>query len=366
MGIPEKIKAIKDEMHKTQINKATERHIGLLKAKLAKLTREQDESKQRKVGKVRGESFDVRRSGDATVVFIGFPSVGKSTLLNSLTNAKSKIAKYQFTTLTVVPGMMEHRSAKIQILDLPGIIEGASSGKGLGKRVLSVARNADLVLLVLDVFHPNHIVLRKELRNIGIRIDEQPPDVIVEKTSSGGIGVNTQVKLMKISENLIKDILRVYDINNARVIVREDVTDEQFIDVLENRTYVRSLIVMNKIDLVNQNFINELQDKIKIDFIPISADANINIEALKEEIFNTLNFIRIYMRPKNGKPDYDQPLITRNDSTVLAVCNKIHRNMKNEFRYAMVWGKSVKFGGQKVGMNHVLLDEDVLTIVKKL
>ena len=72
------------------------------------------------------------------------------------------------------------------------------------------------------------------------------------------------------------------------------------------------------------------------------------------------------MRPKNGKPDYDQPLITRNDSTVLAVCNKIHRNMKNEFRYAMVWGKSVKFGGQKVGMNHVLLDEDVLTIVKKL
>ena len=190
--------------------------------------------------------------------------------------------------------------------------------------------------------------------------------MIVEKTSSGGIGVNTQVKLMKISENLIKDILRVYDINNARVIVREDVTDEQFIDVLEDRTYVRSLIVMNKIDLVNQDFINELQDKIKIDFIPISADSNINIEALKEAIFNTLNFIRIYMRPKNGKPDYDQPLITRNDSTVLAVCNKIHRNMKNEFRYAMVWGKSVKFGGQKVGMNHVLLDEDVLTIVKKL
>jgi len=367
MGIPEKIQAIKDEMRKTQVNKATEHHLGLLKAKLARLRKELEESKQRKTGKARGESFDIRRAGDATVVLIGLPSVGKSTLLNQLTNAKSKIATYQFTTLTVVPGMMEYRGAKVQILDLPGIIEGASSGKGLGKRVLAVARNADLVLLILDVFHPNHSeLLKKELRNIGIRVDEQPPDVVIEKTSSGGINVNAQVKLKKISENLIKDILRVYDIHNARVIVREDLTDEQLIDVLaENRSYVRSLAVLNKIDLVNQGFINEIQDGRKTDFIPISADANVNIEALKETIFNKLNFIRIYMRPKNGEPDYKEPLITRNGSTVLEVCNKIHRNMKDEFRYAMVWGKSVKFGGQKVGINHRLLDEDVLTIVKK-
>ncbi len=367
MGIPEKIQAIKDEMHRTQINKATEHHLGLLKAKLAKLRRELEESRQSKTGKARGESFDIRRAGDATVVLIGFPSVGKSTLLNRLTNAKSKIAAYQFTTLTVVPGMMEYRGARIQILDLPGVIEGASSGKGLGKRVLSVARNADLILLILDVFNPTHAeLLKKELRNIGIRVDEKPPDVVIEKTASGGITVNAQVKLKKISENLIKDILRVYGIHNARVIVREDLTDEQLIDVLvENRTYATSLTVLNKIDLVNQGFINEIQDGTKTNFIPTSADANVNIEALKEEIFNKLNFIRIYMRPKNGEPDYEEPLITRNGSTILEVCNKIHRNMRDEFRYAMVWGKSVKFGGQKVGMNHRLFDEDVLTIVKK-
>lgn len=368
MGIPEKIQAIKDEMHKTQVNKATEYHLGLLKAKLAKLRRELEENKQRKTGKAKGESFDIRRAGDATVVLIGLPSVGKSTLLNRLTNAKSKIASYRFTTLTVVPGMMEYRGAKIQILDLPGIIEGASSGKGLGKRVLSVARNADLVLLILDVFSPTHAeLLKKELRNIGIRVDEQPPDMLIEKTSSGGISVNAQIELKKISENLIKDILRVYGMHNARVIVREDLTDEQLIDVLaENRSYVRSLSVLNKIDLVNKGFISEIQDNLKkADFIPISADANVNIEALKEAIYNKLNFIRIYMRPKNGEPDYKEPLITMNGSTIMEVCNKIHRSMKDDFRYAMVWGKSVKFGGQKVGINHRLLDEDVLTIVKK-
>ena len=75
MGIPEKIKAIQDEMAKTQINKATEHHLGLLRAKIAKLKREQEERKSKKGAKTDG--FDVKRSGDATVVFIGFPSVGK-------------------------------------------------------------------------------------------------------------------------------------------------------------------------------------------------------------------------------------------------------------------------------------------------
>jgi hypothetical protein len=99
--------------------------------------------------------------------------------------------------------------------------------------------------------------------------------------------------------------------------------------------------------------------------VPVSADAELNMEALKETIYNKLSFIRIYMRPKNGEPDFKEPLITRNGSTILEVCNKIHRSMKDDFRYAMVWGKSVKFGGQKVGMTHQLLDEDILTIVKK-
>ena len=68
MGIPEKIQAIKDEMSKTQINKATEHHVGLLKAKLAKLKREQEEVKSRSSGSSVG--FDVKRTGDATVVCV--------------------------------------------------------------------------------------------------------------------------------------------------------------------------------------------------------------------------------------------------------------------------------------------------------
>ena len=366
MGIPEKIKAIQDEMAQTKVNKATEHHLGLLKAKIAKLKREQEENLAKKRG-VKSDGFDVRRSGDATVVFIGLPSVGKSTLLNKLTDAQSNIGAFQFTTTTVVPGMMEYRGAKIQVLDLPGIIKGASTGKGLGRRILSVARSADLVLLLLDVFQPYHEnVLVNELGNIGIRLNTLPPNITIEKSSMGGIAVAQQVKLTKISEKHLKDILHIYGIISARVVIREDVTSEQVADYIAgNISYSKAITILNKIDLVNKQFLKDLKTKIKSDVIEVSANSNINIDLLKEKIYEKLRFIRIYMRPKGGETDYKEPLIAREGDTIEDVCNKLHRRMKNQFRYGMVWGKSVKFGAQRVGLNHILLDEDVLTIIKK-
>src|SRR6266513_5143615 len=223
---------------------------------------------------------------------------------------------------------------------MPGIIEGAAAGRGLGKRVLSVARNADLVLLILDVFQPHHLlVLRKELSEIGIKVDQKPPNVIIEKTTTGGLSVNTQARI-NMTEKLVKEILRLYGIHNGRVTIREpDLTDDQLIDVLNgNRVYIPSIVVLNKIDLVNKGFVTEIQSKIGDNFIPISADAHINIDALKEIIYKRLDFIRIYMRPKGGETDYKEPLITRNGSTVLEICNKLHRDMRRDFKHALVWG----------------------------
>ena len=309
----------------------------------------------------------MKKSGDATVVLIGLPSVGKSTLLNRLTNAKSKVAAYQFTTLEVVPGVMEQGGARIQVLDLPGIIKGASSGKGLGRRVLAVARSADLVLFVVDVFQPEaREILERELRSTGIRVDERPPSIVIEKVDAGGISVASLVRMTKLSESLVKDILRVYDINGARVVIRQDIDDEQLVDVLAgNRVYVPSLTVMNKIDLVNAGFTSELSRKLPYAFVPVSAEADVNVQALKEEIYRRLEFVRIYMRRRTGETDFEEPMVIRGGATIGDVCDKVHRGMKDEFRYAQVWGKSVKFGGQRVGMTHRLMDEDVLTIFTK-
>jgi small GTP-binding protein len=365
MGVPEKIKRIEEEIKKTQVNKATNHHLGLLRARLAKLQREMDEAKTRGGGSSVG--YSVKKSGDGTVAIIGLPNVGKSTLLNQLTNSKSKVGAYKFTTLTVVPGVLMYKGASIQILDLPGIVEEAATGRGLGKRVLSVARSADLIILMIDVFQPDvHPLLIKELQGIGIRPDEEPPDVVIEKTKTGGVAVTYLVEMTKISVKLVKEILNIYKINNARVVIREDITTDQLIDViLGSRRYTPTLTILNKVDLVNTGFISEIESRIKCDFIPISADANLNIKALKDHIYNRLDFIRIYLRPKGGETDYVEPLVVKNGALVRDVCDKLHRDMKKEFRYAKIWGKSTKFRGQRVGLAHPLMDEDTLTLITR-
>ena len=367
MCIPEKIKQIEEEIARTQINKATERHLAILKARLAKLRRELEESKVRGSGKGGDDGYAVKKAGDATVVLIGLPSVGKSTILNKVTNARSKVAAYDFTTLTIVPGLMEYRGAHIQILDLPGIIAGASRGKGLGKRVLSVARTADLILFILDVFQPGakHL-LEKELREIGIRPDERPPNVIIERTDSGGVSVIAQVPLTKVRRDTVKDILAVYGYHNARVMIREDISDEQLIDVLlDNRVYTKTLAVLNKIDAIDAESLRKIRGSLDYYILPISAESGRNLDELQEQIYQRLEFIRIYMRPKGGETDYEEPLIIRRGATVGDVCDTLHRELKDEFKHAQVWGRSVRFGGQKVGLSHKLMDEDVLTFLTR-
>ena len=87
-----------------------------------------------------GEGFDVAKVGDARVALIGFPSVGKSTLLSKLTGTDSTAAAYEFTTLTCIPGNVYLNGTKVQLLDLPGIIEGAAHGRGRGRQVRSSNR----------------------------------------------------------------------------------------------------------------------------------------------------------------------------------------------------------------------------------
>jgi small GTP-binding protein len=362
--IEKQIKDIEDEIFNTQKNKATEHHIGKLKAKLAKL---RSEVEKRKSSGAKGKGFAVKKSGDATVGLIGFPSTGKSTLMNCLTDAKSQIGDYFFTTLDVIPGMMKYKGANIQILDLPGLISGASKGKGRGKEILSAIRNVDLILFMMDANNIESIYLMiNELNDSGIRLNQRKPDVVVKKTGQGGINVTSTVKLTKLDENLIKTISSEYVIN-ADIIVREDISEDQIIDVfIHNRIYVPAILIINKTDLISEE---ELNNKIRgfreegWKIIGISALEGIGLDGLQDMIFSELNLIRVYMKPVGKKTDYNEPLILRSGNTVEEVCKKLHRDFKNKFRYASVTGPSAKHDIQKVGLDHELKDEDVLTIV---
>lgn len=361
--IEEQIKAIEDEILKTQKNKATSHHLGLLKAKIARL---KDLAEKRKSsGGSTGLSYGVKKTGNASVGLVGFPSVGKSTLLNQITDAKSEVAAYQFTTLTVVPGLLEYRGAKIQVLDMPGLIKGASKGKGRGREVLSVVRGLDMVLLMGDVFETNIDVLVEELYNVGVRLNTRPPDINIAKKERGGITVNSTVKLTKIDEETAISIMNEYNIVSADAVFRQDVSEEELIDYLAgNRIYLPAIVAINKIDLVGAEYLEQLYKRLaRWHVVPISADKEIGLEELKEELFNKLKFMSIYMKPQGKEADMKEPLVVKEGSTVGMICDTLHRDFKRKFRYANIWGPSAKFPGQTVGLNHVMKDQDILTLV---
>jgi small GTP-binding protein len=365
MTIEDQIKEIEDEIKNTPYNKSTQHHIGKLKAKLARL--KADLEKRRGTG-VSTRGYGVKKAGDATVVLVGPPNVGKSSLLNLLSGANSDVADYGFTTLEIIPGILKYKGAEIQILDLPGIVRGASKGRGRGREILAVVRNADMVLLVVDVHNFDLKVILKELYDSGIRLNKSPPDIVVHERERGGITISSTIKLKKLPLRTIREMIKTYGFVNADIVVRTDVDEEGLLDFLEgNRTYVPAMLVLNKVDLVGEDAVKKVvaamdRDKPVVPFSVVKASPQA-VTGLKERIFNLLDFIRVYLKPKGGKPDMSSPMILRKGDSVENVCRKLHKDFVRKFRYAVVTGRSAKFADQTVGLNHMLKDEDILTII---
>jgi small GTP-binding protein len=282
--ISAQIAQIEQELRETPYHKGTEHHLGRLKAKLAKLQEKQGQLTKRKGG----YGFIPKKEGDATVVLVGPPSVGKSTLLNKLTRAHARVEPWPFTTLKVIPGMLDYQGAKIQIFDLPGILGGAAKGVARGKEVLSATRAVDLLILMVDVGTYSQIpTLLGELNEVGINLP--------------------------------------------------------------------ILVVVNKIDLVGKRFL-----KFPPGALLVSVQAGEGLDELKEKIWGKLGLIRIYLKPKWRKPDFEKPLILRKGQTVADVAARIFPG-KTDFRKIVVWGSSTRFPGQPVSLSHQLKDEDILS-----
>ncbi|EKU21129.1 developmentally regulated g-protein 1 [Nannochloropsis gaditana CCMP526] len=334
MGIVDRIKEIEEEMARTQKNKATEHHLGALKARLAKLRSELLLETGSKGPGGAGTGFEVARSGDGRVALIGFPSVGKSSLLNTLTDTESQAAAYEFTTLTCIPGNIIYNDTKIQLLDLPGIIEGAAHGKGRGKEVIAVARSSDLVLMVLDggkeQVNNHRAILERELETVGLRLNKKPPNIYFRKKKDGGVKFNSTVPLTQLGPDpalTVGRILYEYKIHNCEMLLREDVSTDQVIDVIEgNRKYVRCLYAYNKIDTITIEDVDRLARE--PDAIVISVRHKLNLERLLERMWDYMGLIRVYTKRRGAPPEFKEPLVMsseRRGVTVEVACENISR-----------------------------------------
>ncbi|MDP7311970.1 MAG: GTP-binding protein [Candidatus Thalassarchaeaceae archaeon] len=365
--INEQIASVQAEIDKTQKNKATEHHIGKLKAKIAALKAKQEKVAAHAKSSGPAKGFEVKKSGDASVSLVGFPSVGKSTLISQVTGAESDTGGYEFTTLTCIPGLMEHRGAKIQILDLPGLIKGAAEGKGRGREILGVVRSCDMVLYVVDPFQDAHFkVLHRELEIAGMRLNQGKPPVFITRLNKGGIEIRSTVEQTILANTEMQDIIRSFGYTSALVTLRVNATADMLVDSMaQNRVYSKAIVIVNKIDLATPGDLEKIYSTLPEGWpiLPISAKTGEGIEELKDFIYDNLGFMSIFLKPQGQEADLVEPLIVKDDSTVRDVCATLHRDFVRKFRYARVKGPSAKFDWQRVGLDHALKHDDLLTIL---
>lgn len=351
MDITQRIEELKREIRDTPYHKGTEHHIGRLRARIAKL---EDDllARTTKTGKGGGRGYAVKKAGDATVVLVGPPSVGKSTLLNALTNAKSPVAPYAFTTVTVIPGMMKYKGAEIQILDVPGLIEGASRGRGRGKQVISVVRGADLLLLVTEVGKENAFKeIESELYEAGVRINQRPPNIKIERKLGGGIIVHSAAK-QQFDNTTVKDVAQEFGLRNAEITLKEKIVLEDLVDAFaQNRVYVPAILVLNKVDTpVYHISIYDIA-------IPVSAKTGVGLDKLRKSIWEKLKFVRAYLAKPGRGADYETPLILKNGATIYDIANKVGTEFAARVKGAKISGPGAKFPSQEVPVTTRVQDE---------
>ena len=347
-----KISKIEKEIRDTPYDKASEHHHGVLKAKLSKLKDELEGPSNKGGGG--GVGYAIKHSGDASVVLVGLPSVGKSTLLNAVTNAESKVGNYDFTTLGVVPGMMEYKGVRVQLLDLPGIIEGAAGGKGFGRKVLSVIRASDLVVLMTDIQRFGWLEkVEKELYNAGIRVNTRPPKIRIHGTDRGGIQIIDPYN--SIDKKMMVEIGKEYGLDNAVIQLGEKIsTVDLFIDGLsKSREYLPLVEVVTKIDTRPGIKVKNEEHRVFI-----SVQKEMGIAEFKEAIWKGLGMVRVYLkRERSGEADKNDPLIMKRSQTLDDVLKRISNEMRDDISRAYIWGKQARFPGQEVSFKYPVFDE---------
>ena len=169
-------------------------------------------------GEVRKIKVELRMLAD--VGLVGLPSVGKSTLLSMITNANPKIAAYHFTTLSPNLGVVTTKDNNFVIADLPGLIEGASEGVGLGHKFLKHVERTKIIAHVIDMSasegrdpYEDYKVIRKELEEFSPKLLNKQEIIIANKMDLP----NSKENLKDFKKKINKEVYEISAINNQNL-----------------------------------------------------------------------------------------------------------------------------------------------------
>ncbi|MGQ9625146.1 MAG: OBG GTPase family GTP-binding protein [Candidatus Bathycorpusculaceae bacterium] len=350
-------------------HKGTLKLRGQIKKQMAMMRKETEEKKRRKVGKS-GPKLFFEKEGAAQIAIIGLTNVGKSSLLMAVTNAKVEVSQSPYTTREPVPGILNYEDIQFQIIEAPALMEGSADGRAWGLQTLGLARNADGLILMIDLSHDpveQFSLIFGELEKARVLIAKPRARVEIEKKHFGaGLRIILLGKLVDCTFRDVEELLKSYRITDGVVKISGEATLDEVEDaIFESTIYKPSVIVANKMDLENAGANLKLLEAYvggKLPVIAFSCETGFGFEKLGETLFKMLDIIRVYTKEPTEREPSKKPFILRKGATIHDLARSIHSDFGENFSYARVWAKRLVFSPQKVGSTFVLEDGDVVEI----
>ncbi len=353
-------------------HKGTEKLRAQVRRQISTLTKEIDEAKRRRA-KRGGPRFFFEKEGAAQIIILGPTKVGRSSLLTSVTNAKTEVSDYPFTTREPVPGMLKFEDLQFQLVEAPALVEGAANIRSGGLQTLGLARNADGIILMIDLSQDALSQLRimlEELEKARILIRKPRAKVEIERKHVGaGLRIIVFGRLLDCNLRDIENMLKGYRILHATVRISGEASIDDVEDaIFESTIYRPAIVIANKADSPKAaSTLLQLERSFAglLPIIPISCQTRTGLEALGAEIFMALGIIRIYTKEPNDKHPSTNPFILKRGSTVTNLSKQIHSDFIKRYAYARVWAKRLTFSPQRVGPSFLLDDKDIVELHTK-
>lgn len=350
-------------------HKGTLKLRGQVKKQMAVMRREIEEKKKKKAGRS-GPKLFIQKEGAGQLALIGLTGVGRSSLLAALTNAKVEVSPNPYTTRAPVPGILAFEDLQFQIIEAPALIEGSAEGKAWGLQTLAIARNADGLILMVDLSHDSVeqlSIILNELEKARILTSRPRGRVEVQRKYMGaGLRIISMGTLVDFNIKDVEELLRTYRISDAVVkITGEVVLDDVQDAIFETTIYKPAIVVANKVELSgSQSALRKLKTFVghKLPIKAISCERRLGLEDLGATLFETLGIIRVYTKEPSQKEYSRKPFILKKGAIIYDLAKDIHSDFKERFGFAKVWSKRLVFSPQKVGASFALADRDVVEI----
>jgi ribosome-interacting GTPase 1 len=374
-GPKQKLQKMQEFLACVPKHKGTMKLRGQVKKKMAVIREDLEDKKRKGTGKSSGgPKLFIEKEGTAQIALLGDTNVGKSCLMSVLTNANVMVSPTPYCTREPVPGIMSYLDVQFQVVEAPALMRGSADGRAWGLQTLGLARNADGLILMVDLSRDPvkqmELVLG-ELEKTRVLVAKPKGKVEIDRRHAGAsLRIMLFGKLLGTSMREVENLLRSYKVNDAIVRISGEVTLDDVEDaVFESTIYKPALVVANKLDVKGaQANLRVLKKCVngKLPVIAVSCECRMGLDELGRALFESLGVIRIYTKEPGMRVHSDHPFALRRGATVGELAKNIHKEFVSNFLFAMVWAKRLRFSPTKVGLSFVLDDGDIVELHTKI